>query len=1403
MSASSVEERIVEMTFKSGSFEGNVKTTVSALQSLKDHLHFQSEESSINSLQNTGSKFSLSGMSKAADDVGSHFSAMRVVAFTALANITNRALNAGISLVKSLTITPILDGLNVYETKINSIQTILANTQAQGTTLNQVTSALQQLNIYANATVFSFSDMAKNIGTFTAAGVGLNQSVSSIKGIANLAALSGASADRASGAMYQLSQAIAAGSVKLQDWNSVVNAGLGGKTFQTALVNTARATGVNIDAIIKKAGSFRNSLQQGWLTSKILTQTLSQFTGDLSLKQIEAMGFTDKEAQAILKMGKTAVASAVNIRTVSQLMQALKEDVATSWAAVWEQLIGDIRTATVVLTKVYNVLSNLFTKPINDLAIFLKGFNAVGGMNLVIQSFIDIFHALSTIMHTVGQAWRDVFPPVTVDQVAKLVQDFEEFTASLTPSAKTLDELRRTLDGVFSVIKIGIDIIEDAFKGFSQVGSAAHDAGGGILSITARIGDFLVRMKNFVESGNALVTIFKAVGTILTLPLKAIGLLSTGLNDAADAAKKAFSFLQPFFQKVGDALKGFGKIVEQALSSGDLNNIAQLINQGIFATLLLAIKKWFKGLGDAAPKKGLFDTIKESFEQLTGTLKTMQASLKSDILLKIAAAVGILTLSMIALSFINPAALGKALTAIAGVFTTLLAATAILVKISASGGIVKMVAISGALILLSTAVLILSAAVAILAQFSWTQLAKGLGSIAIILLEFAIFSALTGSGKGLISTAIAMNAIAVAINLLAIAVGNIGKLDIATLAKGIGSIAAILLIFAGFNAISGKQSIATAASLVVIGAALLIIGQAVAQLGSLSLSTIGKGLLGIAGALLIIVVAVNLMPPTMILTAVGLLAVAEALSIIAGVMTTLGGMSWSEIGKSLVELAGALLLIAAATLAMTTALPGAAALLVVAAALAILTPVLVQLGALSWEAIIKGLAALAGVFIILGLAGLLLTPLIPSLLGLGLAITLIGVGVLAAGVGLALFAAALGVLAVSIEVAGVAIVAFISQLFGLIPLFGKELGAAVVSFATVIRVGAPAIVGALVAVLSSLLSAIIVLVPKAVTAFTALITGMATAITKNDKPIITTMTNLIITLLTVLGSKAGQFVASGVTLIVNILNGINANLHRITAAATSLIVNFIGQIGASSLRVTQAGINMIINFVNGLANQIRNATPQMRAAGINLAGAIADGMTFGLASKVGAVVGAAENLVSGIPSAVKKLLGINSPAKVMIPLGEGVGEGVVVGLNNSVDNVKSGSAGLASAALDAMKDGLSQVSDLVDGNLTNLQPTITPVLDLTQAKTGFAALTSLSKDQLLNVGSPLSKATSISSDNAAAATALAATTGAGTSLVFNQTNNSPVALSSAEIYRQTKNQLSVVKGALPTSAKQG
>lgn len=393
-----IDERVVEMRFDNGQFEQGVQTSLSTLDRLKKALKLDGITKGFDKLNTSSAKIEMNGVGEAVDNVSHKFSALQIMGATALANITNSAVNAGKRIVSALTIDPIKSGFEEYETQINAVQTILANTSDKGTTLDQVNEALDTLNTYADKTIYNFTEMTRNIGTFTAAGVDLDTSVSAIQGVANVAAISGSTSQQASTAMYQLSQALAAGAVKLQDWNSVVNAGMGGQVFQNALIKTSELLGTGAEAAIKAQGSFRESLSEGWITAEVLTKTLNKFTTSganeyvaeytgLSVKAVEAAlahakaehgeaeaieyaakalakksGKSKAEIKSTLEMAKTAEDAATKVKTFSQLIDTLKEAVQSGWTQTWEILIGDFGEAKELFTGISDFLGDIINK---------------------------------------------------------------------------------------------------------------------------------------------------------------------------------------------------------------------------------------------------------------------------------------------------------------------------------------------------------------------------------------------------------------------------------------------------------------------------------------------------------------------------------------------------------------------------------------------------------------------------------------------------------------------------------------------------------------------------------------------------------------------------------------------------------------------------------------------------------------------------------------------------------------------------------------------------------------------------------------------------------------------------------------------------------------------------------
>src|SRR3954469_10376240 len=349
-----------------------------AVDKLQGKMGQLSAGTTFTDIEKAADRVELSGLTRALDNVTNKFSVLEGAASVALGGIASNAAMKGGAFAKSFAFGPIQQGLGEYQTNLNSIQTILANTQGQQVSgLGEVQKHLGELNTYSDKTIYNFSEMAKNIGTFTAAGVGLDESTKSIKGIANLAALSGSNSQQASTAMYQLSQAIASGKVGLQDWNSVVNAGMGGAVFQKSLAHTAEQMHtlgdrvVEVDKATGKATingeTFRNSImakpgQESWLTSDVLVNTLGQLTGDMTDAELAAQGFNAEQIKAIQQQAKTAKAAATEVKTLPQVFDVARETIGSGWAKTFQFIFGDFEESKKTFTEMSQFLNNFINR---------------------------------------------------------------------------------------------------------------------------------------------------------------------------------------------------------------------------------------------------------------------------------------------------------------------------------------------------------------------------------------------------------------------------------------------------------------------------------------------------------------------------------------------------------------------------------------------------------------------------------------------------------------------------------------------------------------------------------------------------------------------------------------------------------------------------------------------------------------------------------------------------------------------------------------------------------------------------------------------------------------------------------------------------------------------------------
>lgn len=1295
-----VDSKVVEMRFDNKRFESNVQTSLSTIEKLKQSLKFEGATKGFKDIDKAAKDVDMSPLSRGVENIGLKFNAMYTIADQALRNIVNSAMHAGESIIKALTIDPIKTGFQEYETQINAVQTILANTQSKGATLDDVNGALDELNAYADKTIYNFTEMTRNIGTFTAAGVDLDKSVNAIQGIANLAAVSGSTSQQASTAMYQLSQALASGTVKLMDWNSVVNAGMGGQVFQDALKETARVHGVAIDDMIKNEGSFRETLKNEWLTAEILTETLQKFTlttEGLTEAQIaenremlKSKGYTDEQIDAIFELGKTATDAATKVKTFTQLWDTLKEAAQSGWTQTWEIIMGDFEEAKSLFSGIYNTISPMIEASAKARNEMLQGWKDLGGRTALVESLKNAFEGIMSIIKPITEAFREVFPPMTAKQLMEFTEGLKNLTEKLKIGEKTALAIKNTFKGVFSVIELGITIITGLVKGVGKLLSVILPVGDGLLSVSGSLGEFVSGVSDTIAELNIFENIFGGLATIIKPVADAIGGALTGIADGVDGFGGILGIIKAVANGIGWLFDKITEVTEAATGGEGFKPLVDLVNGGLLAGVLVGIRKFMGSLTNIIENgPGIIGGIKDLFEGVGDALNAFTASIKANTLKTIAISIGILAASLFVLASIDSDKMTVALAGISTLFVELFASLGAFEKIMGSSGFKSISKVTMAMVKLSASVLILSFAMKNIAELSWEQIAKGVSGIGILMLELVGISKLMGDGK-MVKASAGLITFAGGMLILSYAVEKLGSIDTGELIKGLLAVGALMAGITAMSNLGGTKGlgITKGAGLMLFATGMVILAEAVKMLGSMSIETLGKGLLSMAGALLIVAGAVALIPNSIVVTAAGLVGVATALVILSGALMVMGGMTWEGIAKGLVALAGSLTIIAVALHFMTTALPGAAALLVVSAALAVLAPVLLALGAMSWENIGKGLLALAGAFAVIGVAGLLITPITPGLLAFGAAVALLGAGCALTGVGILALAAGLTALAVAFTASGATIIGAIKALLGLIPTLAYAIGEGIVAMAVAIGNGSEAIVTALVQILNALLQAIIDVIPKATETVIKLLTALCDVIVEMVPKFVDTMLVVLEALLNAIVTFIPKLVDGGMKLLLGILKGIADNIQQVVAAGLEIISELLHGIADGIPGIIDAAAEVIVSFLQGIATAIENHSQEFIDAGWDIAEAIVKGVVKGIAEGPKRLAEGIANLGNAAISKFKEVLGINSPSKEFAEQGGYIVQGLIKGLKDNTSDAVSGAENLGLNILKGMQDAL-------------------------------------------------------------------------------------------------------------------
>lgn len=546
--SNNIDNRIVEMEFRNGSFEKGIAQTMSSLKNLDSALQLKNGTQGFDAISRAASQVSLDSISQSLEQIAQHFTAVGQIADVVLHRITNFAIDTGKMLVNAFLIGPAKQGLEEYGQELTSVQTL---TNSTGASVAEVRKTLDVLNTYADKTIYSFGDMTSSLSKFTNAGIELPKAEKAIRGISNAAAHAGAGTQQASSAMYNFSQALSTGYMGLMDWRSISNtANIGTTSFKQTLLDMGVAMGTLVKteegyistttgANGKTAEAFElskgwdASLNSQWMSTDVMTKALEVYGTDVREltedeknkyeQGLKDLGLTDEQIKKYEELGIKAADSAQEVKTFSQMIDVTKEAIGSGWAQSWKLIFGDLDEAKKLFTGATNAIGEVVSRVSDWRNSMLKFWADNGGRAALIDTIAKAWKGLITVMDRFHSAWIHILGPLNAKVFVQISEGVKTFTTNLGRANSDVDNIEQIFGGLLIVVKM-------VGEAFLFVAKAVLPPLASIMSVVANSVIFLL------GTLGRLVRWAYNIGYVILKPVvSAFGQITGGINDVVSA----------------------------------------------------------------------------------------------------------------------------------------------------------------------------------------------------------------------------------------------------------------------------------------------------------------------------------------------------------------------------------------------------------------------------------------------------------------------------------------------------------------------------------------------------------------------------------------------------------------------------------------------------------------------------------------------------------------------------------------------------------------------------------------------------------------------------------------------------------------------------------------------------